>query len=736
MTLAFSDIIAETFADFEHAVAQIESANLRQADGIVLRAHASVWRRITEEGFDAELIQANLAAIKERAPGLDVYLLPDAHSLAEHWSVKSGAQPPIQLIDGAIGATHMKIVDADRLSDIRTAELRMLFESCRGRCVICASDNHHFALPSGAHSTQFVRLGDAFVSIETVDRIAYWVAMEIQSRTAILQKSGRHTVFVDHPSMLILATRVQQLVAVPVAVVAFPTYPSDVQSRSTSFELLRAHATGCASVFVVIGITSTGRLADFIQRWGAAEYPDAVSVIVLYALREIQAITALCQLELDGYKHFSDRDNCELCTAQSSAVQVHASSYLIGVQPAEAVPLARDYFNRQRDFLQRWGRVPGVLRVHYDDPNEAVGRHHAFYIDVGTLLDAPGFRDELHVACGQFDPKPDVIVIPDHPTARKLGAAISNFFSVPLVALDEKLVARGEGPVDENLRSSQCALIVDDVFITGSRLESVNRFLRERFAERAPDLKSIHYWTVLATPSSPTTYQRVVNGMTRNHGWSSTVSHLQVIPLPDWHHANDCPWCKERSVLSGLAQSAGEFDGQIAERLAWLSSPTQGVVSAPFFTTTSGSAIPTLGANSVALEQGSSDMQILFACASAVQQLRHASTNALNADQFPTPRYMARRVFADNYTERLIWLALLRSLKVKELEPELKGFLAAAALNLQDGQHGIISGELAVAFLTGKLGAIPTSAVCRDFFAGAGISWEALHSKGLVDGYP
>ncbi|KVS67554.1 hypothetical protein WK41_21990 [Burkholderia cepacia] len=76
---------------------------------------------------------------------------------------------------------------------------------------------------------------------------------------------------------------------------------------------------------------------------------------------------------------------------------------------------------------------------------------------------------------------------------------------------------------------------------------------------------------------------------------------------------------------------------------------------------------------------------------------------------------------------------MLRSLKGKELEPALKTFLALSALNLQDGQHGIVSGELGVAWLTGKLGAIPVSDVSRDFFSGLGISWEALYAKALVD---
>jgi hypothetical protein len=65
--------------------------------------------------------------------------------------------------------------------------------------------------------------------------------------------------------------------------------------------------------------------------------------------------------------------------------------------------------------------------------------------------------------------------------------------------------------------------------------------------------------------------------------------------------------------------------------------------------------------------------------------------------------FFAERVFSHNYTERLIWLGMLRSLKGKELEPKLRSYLSSVALNGNDGQHEIVSGELAIAWLAGKL---------------------------------
>jgi hypothetical protein len=733
MTLAFSDSIVETTADFEHSVAQISDSSIRDARGVVLRVHATLWRRIVQGNCDSGTLTEHLEAVARRAPGLDVYLLPDGHSLAEHWLANGSVQVPLQVFDGQTLSIVQRHVSGDVLDAIRETELTNTFANGRARSVICASANHHFALPSGAHATQFIRLGDSFADIETVDRVAYWTAIEIQSRSSVLGKSGTHVVIVDHPSMLILAARVQLIVGIAVEVMAFPTYPSDIQSRTASFELLRDAATRYASVFVVISVASTGRLASFIQQWAATEYPESVNVLVLYALYKIEGASILCRLSLNDYQHFANAAECTLCRTNSVAVQIHTSSYLVGYSPSEAVALPPKFFKLQKPFLAKWGSHAGVLRVHYDDPNEASARHHAFYIDVGTLLELAEFRDEVRSKSAQFEPAPDVIVVPDHRTARKIGALLSEMLGRPLVVLDAQLFARGQGPIDADLHAATCALVVDDLFITGSRLDSINRLFRERRSERVPNLKTIHFWTVLATPASQTEYSRVVAGITGNHTWKSTVTHLYDVPLPDWHDPRDCPWCMEQNVLSGLTQTLGLFDGPMVDRLSSLSASFAGVSADPFYVAQPGVQIPALGAESAVLHQDANAMQVLFACASAIQQLRVASDKSLNSEQFPAPAFFAERVFSTNYTERLIWLGMLRSLKGKELEPKLRSYLSTVALDLHDLQHELVSGEFAIAWLVGKLGAIPVSQVCKAFFASTGIPWEALYAQALVD---
>lgn len=737
MSLAFSNTVVTQISDFEHAVAQIPDSRLLNAAGLVLRVDAELWLRLTSGSITDPAIQAQAAAVMRRAPGQDVFVIPDGHSCAEARPSYAARHGPHRLIDGSRASASFDVVEPSRFLEIQQQDLTGLLEAGRSRCVICATSNYHFELPSGAHASQFVRLAEAFVDIETVDRIAYWIALGIQSRIPLLADNKNHALLVDHPSMLVLASRVQRLVSIRLEVVAFPSYPSDVENRTASFDLLRRVASRSTAVFVLVGIASTGRLANFIERWADQETSGTeVKASILYAIREIAGANILCRLELPDYQHFEKAEDCQLCSSQSSPVRIQNSNYMVGHAHASAVPLPTSLFDEQRPFIERWGKHPGVLRVHYPDPNESTARHHAFYVDVGTLLDIAEFNDEVLRAAQTFEPQPDLIVIPDHPTAIRIGRFISTALSIELAVLSSSLLAKGEGEANASLRSAACILVVDDVFITGSRFDGINRFLRENRALRAPNLVHIHYWTLLATPASSTRYRQVVTGMTTKHRWAAGITHLYKFALPDWHEAKSCPWCREMNVLSGLAQSTGDLEGPLVDRLSELSSTAGMSESTWTFRSGKKALPPKLGAESATLSEGADSLQVLFTCASAVQQLRDAAQRRLDPDQFPTPAYLAQRVFSANYTERLIWLGLLRSLKGKELEPNLKDFLSSIALTEAESQIEMIRGELGVAWITGKLDAIKVSKISERFFDSLGISWQALFNSGLVDGDP
>lgn len=732
MKLAFSSAVVADVKDLEHVIAQIKDTELLDATGIALRIHSKLWLGLMSNLNDmgAELTAQGIAVAK-RAKGIDIFALPDGHSAAESRPPYTAGHAP-RLLFGQYSTTPLfQELDENTVASIRQQDLHRVIDSARSRCVICATAGHHFELPSGAHASQFLRLAEAFLDMEAVDRIAYWVALDICSTQKPLQVDNPIALVVDHPSMLILGSRVQRLVERHVTVFCFPSYPSDMETRTAAFRLLDRVKATHPDVFVLIGVASTGRLAKTITGWAVEKCNTAVSTSILYGLHAVDGHRVLCNLKLPDYVHQVSGEPCDLCEKGGVAIAIQASNYMIGYGPSESIALLPQFFDCQKLFLEKWGGVDGALRVHFDDPNETKTRHHAFYINVGSLIDQSEFVAEMVCHIKKVNTKIDVVVIPDHPTAIRVGKILHEALSIPVVVLDNELLNGGRQ--DKNLQAATALLVVDDIFITGSRFDTINRFLRERACTHAPATKAVHFFTLLATPESDRQYEARVKGLTRNHGWSAKVSHLYKFPLPNWHSSDDCPWCTEQQTLSLIAKSAGGFDDALSERLAALGSHSSGLTTEPYFLVDQDLKLPGLGAQSALMGEGVGQLQILFACASAFQQLRHHEPKPLNSGQFPTPTFVAERVFSQNYTERIIWLGLLRSMKSVELEQDLKKYLRAAALDVTDHQRNFIQAELAVAWLTGKLGPIDANPAVEQFFSAIDVPWSALMSNGLVD---
>lgn len=734
MTLAFGTEVVRKVSDIEHVVAQIPDAELVGANGLVLRFDAELWLFLMADISHAvELFREQAAAVTRRAPHVDIYALPDGHSSASANPPYVARHGPRLLLRGSDGEIAFNTeVDEILLKSIREKDLHDVVAGAQSRCVICAASSYHFALPSGAHASQFIRLSEALVDMQTVDRIAYWLAHRIQGQLPELQGRSNLTLLVDHPSMLVLAARVRLLVSQPLSIATFPGYPSDVEARTSTFSFLSKIASAQTAVFVVVGVASTGRLSSFVNTWASERTGLVINSTTLYAVQDIHGTEPLCRLNLPNYEHFETEQGCGLCENHSKAIAIHSTNYMIGVAAPKPIPLLPELFAQQREFLSRWGSHDGVLRVHYDDPNESTARHHAFYVDVGTLLSVEDFQRELLEKVSSLDPRPDAVAAPEHPTGVRLASLIAKQLGVPVIPLGNDMLARREGARDPNLATVRSLLVADDMFISGSRLDTINRFLRETKSEQAPALQNIHFFTPLATPSSEQKYAERARGLTSKHGWVSQLSHLYKFCLPDWHDPKSCPWCREREALGRLAQLSGALDGPLVDRVTHLSNRTAGLTNHAFYLAPDAARVPNLGAESVILNGGATALQVLFACASAVQQLRHRATDPLNPAQFPTPTALAARVLSTNYSERSVWLGILRSLRSTELHSDLVQFLRGTALDRSDGQHSLVHAELVVAVLTGKLGSPDSSDAGRNLFEALGIPWQALFDAAYV----
>ena len=140
-----------------------------------------------------------------------------------------------------------------------------------------------------------------------------------------------------------------------------------------------------------------------------------------------------------------------------------------------------------------------------------------------------------------------------------------------------------------------------------------------------------------------------------------------------------------------------------------------------------------LAAGSVAGDEGSTQLQVLIATASAVQQRRAAVVDPLNPHSLTNPTRMGGFVFENAYTEPLIACSILRALKPDEISTSMITFLARVLRdpNTQAGA-GAYQVELAIALLAGKLGTLHDIGSAWDVLKAYGVSEECLMGLGFV----
>lgn len=727
MPIAFSSVVVGAGEDLEHAIAQISDADLRSEDKIAIRVTITLWRALlTADPVVREVVLSQVDLIRRRAKNFDVLIFPDGHDVTFYHdsSVASDLRPRI-LVSANSPEIFFTPVTTDIFSELRHEDLSEIIKVALPRCVICSSSNHHFCLPSGAHSSQFVRLAEAFTSMAIVDRIAYWAVLYILERHTTILNTEPICIVVDNPSMLVLSARMQKMLGPAVELHSLESYPSCVDSNRSTIDLLSELNQRAGNTYLVIGISSIGGLSSFVN----ARSDWRLDTFTLFALSKINDINAFCWPEIDGYEIHPSKDACSLCQAGSAPVAIHGSTYMAGHSPASPVPLKPNLFSSQKDFIWRYGQHPGVLRVHYDDPNESTPRHHSFYIDVASLFLIDEFQNEIIDFVTELNPKPDIIISPKHHAGTLIGDLAAKTLGCKYHAVEFPLRDGGEDFIAA-ISESENILVVDDIFISGSRLDSFNRAFREEIS-LCKRVKNICYLALIATPPSEKSLSQRLRGLTSGHEWNSTVNFLHKIILPNWHLPKDCPWCSEHKVLENLMEHEDLLDTPLDGRAGILSDKKSGLHKNCFSTYPANTALPLLGSKSVILPEKATPLQVLFSCASALQQSRTSEESPLEPNAFPVPRYLAKRVFSDNYTERLIWLALLRSTKPSELEPELKEYFFDIVTNI-DIEPQYIKREIALAWLTGKLGGIRNSESMRSFFTSSGFEWDAIVGSGYA----
>lgn len=530
--------------------AVVDNALASAVPAWALRNHLTVLGVHSERG-DA-LTGDLLDDVSSRVEGAPLYLLsqnPEGWPLLRH---HSGAQ--VEDLD------ETAVVAAVRDADVRSLLLRP-------GAHLPSTDLLHYEGPNGQHYRAFVRPGFALRTVEDLDRLSFWLLPHLR---------GRSRLVVDHWSLLGLAYHVAAYTARfdgsdgRVIVQALESYDEGLDSLASRLRLAFPDESD-ATAALLLSVNSSGALAHdvILPALVAAQQlsPAAVALAVAPPGPE-RPVDSLCELGDDFARHAPDL--CSACAAgRPAVVPIEHDTYLMRLAAyATETEITEKDGKDAKDVVGAYaGR--GVFTVHRSHTD---GRHHAFYVDIMPMLDTDRFRDRL---ARELEPlavePPDAIVHPPMRAPAALASIVAEALGVErVIACDERRL-KSDAEAGGVLGTADRVLVVDDVVITGRRLEGYRqqliRLRREAGGSGLVDLRCLVALARTRKYSALKGVQNIVHHKTS----APRFAAVETLYLPDWSEA-ECPWCLEHRLLEGLGDAIRALP-MIRDRLSLLSEP-------------------------------------------------------------------------------------------------------------------------------------------------------------------
>jgi hypothetical protein len=154
----------------------------------------------------------------------------------------------------------------------------------------------------------------------------------------------------------------------------------------------------------------------------------------------------------------------------------------------------------------------GVFLVHRTQLDDRAPRHHAVYVETAKLIETTRFQSSLASYVEKLGKAPDLVVAPDHTRARRLVELVTAELGKRFDGTVKHLFHPNlhvnpsyQQPQDEelhqafaNLGPDSEILIVDDAFVTGTRLYQYSQHLRYM---RGGYLGRVDFLVAIARPS-------------------------------------------------------------------------------------------------------------------------------------------------------------------------------------------------------------------------------------------
>jgi hypothetical protein len=573
------------------------------------------------------------------------------------------------------------------LATLRSEEMSCLVE--RSRALLPVIPGSFYRAPSDRLARAFLRVGNIQYSRHAIDAVCFWLLPQTHDCEAVL---------VDTWSISSIGFALAGLIGslrggAPVPVEMLSQYqdrsPERMAMAAEALDRLSAElgaGTSAAEdgppkrVACVLSATHTGSLVEVLQ--GLVEMSDFGLDLSFVALFQMGANLGIPSLsDISGTPEFRPLELGE--EEGRTVVEVDPRSYFpLSHADVELCARAR-HAQAAKAFMETFGGMD-VVSVHRDHRTDGPTRHHAFHVDTERLIATPAFRDRAAAHLLALDPRPTLIVTPAHTAAHELGAfasaVLSSNSSVPHYE-HSTLAFSGAEPErtsDAALRrallglgSEDAVLILDDAFITGTRLSAYQNRLRAMGCRAR-----VHYYVAVARPADPATWTQAKTML----GWrappdrtlfdGNTVDAAFAICLPNWQE-RDCPWCAEQRLYDAIVASGGNLPPFFAARRSRLIEGHElGLTTDAALQ--DGFAPPMqLERSSIFAPGGASQAETFAAVASALQIMRtviEPNLPLLGPRRHPLSTVLkATEYLRDTFTDSIVRAAFLRSAVPEEI---------------------------------------------------------------------
>ena len=542
--------------------------------------------------------------------------------------------------------------------------------------VLSAREGFVYQTPSGICTNKFLRVGNIQKNRQVLDAIYFWMLPHLKSCVAIVTDTWSISSIALNAARLLERhhTEERHHTDFRCGIEMFSEYIADIHDHhhQSIIDNLKTHISTNkkCKILVLFSVVHSGKSLSVSQQILESIPNNNVAILAIYSLSDNDNIDSLCS-SIEDFKVVDQ--------GQNVVIKIDPSSYFPTIVSDKPLNIRKPNSSPNKDFFDSYKGLKAI-RIHRNvyDLNGRELRHHAFYIEVESLLDDSGFQIKFSNILKDFK-KISVVVVPSHSAGKRLGEEACNIFAKNRGSTPDLIVHDNLRPDElcemnkeyfRNLNKQSEILILDDVSTTGERLNTYQKSIRElNYPGR------IFYLVCVARPDNQMTWlDRIDKLRFRDNGEHHSVKFVEQIVLPNWSR-NNCPWCLEYEWLNDLKErknlQSNCADLVLNRRLLLEEvADNKGLINDVLWIPNL--ERPKLTKGSIFIDhEKTSEADVIAAVAGAIQNMRYNTDEECRLiNNFQQPRVLSPENYSGpepRFNDQILQLAVLRSTLPKEL---------------------------------------------------------------------